>query len=172
MGTVGRLLTDYGELEFSLMHCVHVVRDDLDASLKAMFRVRSESSRIDIADALGRGPYHALDLGTQFEMSIAAMRHCLKIRNNYSHCHWHNYDDKLCFLMLEELAVQKQPVTNLDRLTFMFLDDALLDAQEEYFRYTEDCITFINHEGRLRREKLKSNPFPWPGPRKPPDLHI
>jgi hypothetical protein len=51
---IGRLLAGYTNLEVGLMHCVQVVRDDFDAVLKAMFRPRGETSRIDIADALGR----------------------------------------------------------------------------------------------------------------------
>jgi hypothetical protein len=51
---IGRLLAGYTTLEVGLMHCVQVVRDDFDAVLKAMFRPWGETSRIDIADALGR----------------------------------------------------------------------------------------------------------------------
>ena len=45
---IGRLLAGYTTLEVGLMNCVQVVRDDFDAVLKAMFRARSETSRIDI----------------------------------------------------------------------------------------------------------------------------
>src|SRR6266851_9447017 len=65
---IGRLLAGYTTLEVGLMHCVQVVRDDFDAVLKAMFRPWGETSRIDIADALGRHFYHDRGLGTEFEM--------------------------------------------------------------------------------------------------------
>src|SRR6516165_7877792 len=78
---IGRLSAGYTTLEVGLMNCVQVVRDDFDAVLKAMFRVRSETGRIDVADALGRHFYDDRLLRTEFEMAIGAVRHCLKIRN-------------------------------------------------------------------------------------------
>jgi hypothetical protein len=63
---IGRLSAGYTTLEVGLMSCVQVVRDDFDAILKAMFRVRSETARIDIADALGRHFYDNRGLGTEF----------------------------------------------------------------------------------------------------------
>jgi hypothetical protein len=40
------------------MNCVHVARSfDLNATLKAMFRVRGETNRIDVADGLARAAY-------------------------------------------------------------------------------------------------------------------
>ncbi len=35
---IGRLLAGYAELEIDLLHCVSVIREDFDATLKAMFR--------------------------------------------------------------------------------------------------------------------------------------
>jgi hypothetical protein len=50
---IGRLLAGYAELEIDLLNCVSVVRQDFDATLKAMFRVRGETARINVGDALG-----------------------------------------------------------------------------------------------------------------------
>ena len=83
---IGRLLAGYADLEIDLMHCAQVVRDDLDTVLKSMFRARGETVRIDIADAFGRQHYGALGLASEFAMAIGAVRHCLKIRNQYAHC--------------------------------------------------------------------------------------
>jgi hypothetical protein len=95
---IGRLLAGYTTLEVGLMNCVQVVRDDFDAVLKAMFRARSETSRIDIADALGRHFYHDRGLGTEFEMGVGAVRHCLKIRKTRSIVV--NYAIPACFTLL------------------------------------------------------------------------
>jgi hypothetical protein len=100
---IGRLSAGHTMLELDLMNCVQVVRDDLDAILKAMFRVRGETARIDIADALGRHFYDDRGLGTEFAMAIGAVRHCLKIRNQYAHCIWYDdYSGKLAFSNIEE----------------------------------------------------------------------
>jgi hypothetical protein len=77
---IGRLLAGYAELEIGLLHCVSGVREDFDAVLKAMFRTRGETRRIDVADALGRQLYRALDLANEFEVAISAVRYCLRIR--------------------------------------------------------------------------------------------
>jgi len=80
---IGRLLAGYAELEIDLLHCVAVAREDFDATLKAMFRIRGETSRINVGDALGRQVYDKLGLGADFQMAVSAMRYCLKIRNQY-----------------------------------------------------------------------------------------
>src|ERR1700716_2111028 len=63
MAVIGRILLDYGELELDLMNCIQVARKyDMNSTLKAMFRIRGEMSRIQIADALGRVPYATVGL--------------------------------------------------------------------------------------------------------------
>jgi hypothetical protein len=105
MAIIGRLLSGYGDLEFDLCTCVAEAMDDLDMVLQAMFRARGESQRIDIADAIGRKPYRARNLETQFSEMVAGLHHCRKIRNQFSHCNW--FDDKsgaLAFIDLESNA--------------------------------------------------------------------
>jgi len=170
---IGRLLAGYTALEVGLMHCVQVVRDDFDAVLKAMFRPRSETTRIDVADALGRHFYHDRGLGTEFEMAVGAVRYCLRIRNQYAHCVW--YDDKsgrLAFVNLEEIARENRRLKDLASLTVLHVGIALLTAQEQYFVYTDDILAWTNYEGRLRDRKIQNNPLPKPTPPIPPNLHI
>jgi hypothetical protein len=170
---IGRLLAGYTTLEVGLMNCVQVVRDDFDAVLKAMFRPRGETTRIDIADALGRHFYRDRGLGTEFEMAVGAIRHCVKIRNQYAHCVW--YDDKsgrLAFVNLEEIARDNTRLKDLASLTVMYVDDALLNEQEQYFVYTDEILAWTNHEGRFRGGKTRMNPLPKPTSPKPPRLHL
>ena len=170
---IGRLLAGYTSLEVGLMHCVQVVRDDFDAVLKAMFRPRGETNHIDIADALGRHFYHDLDLGTEFEMGVGAVRHCLKIRNQYAHCVW--YDDKsgkLAFVDLEEIVKTNARLPDLTSLTVFHADVPLLTEQERYFVFADEMLAWTNYEGRLRNGKIRSNPLQKPQPPKAPDLHL
>ena len=170
---IGRLLAGYTTLEVGLMNCVQVVRDDFDAVLKAMFRPWGESSRIDIADALGRHYYHDRGLGTEFEMGVSAVRYSLKIRNQYAHCVW--YDDKSCklaFVNLEEIAVENIRLNDLNSLTIWHVDVPLLLAQEQYFVYADKILAWTNHEGRFKDGKIKTNPLPKPPPPKQPGLKI
>ena len=77
---IGNLLTGYTDLELSLLNCVQVVKNDFDAVLKAMFRVRAETSRIEIADGLGLNEYRTIGLEAEFSEAIDAMRHCVKMK--------------------------------------------------------------------------------------------
>jgi hypothetical protein len=170
---IGRLSAGYTTLEVGLMHCVQVVRNDFDAVLKAMFRVRGEASRIDIADALGRQFYEDRELGTEFAMAIGAVQHCRKIRNQYAHCVW--YDDrsgKLAFVNVEEIAKDNARLLNLLGLTVRYVDVPILQAQEEYFVYADELLSWTNQEGRLRDRKAKLNPLIKPNQIAQPALHL
>src|SRR5215468_6824220 len=87
---IGRLLAGYAELEIDLLNCVSQARADFDGTLKAMFRVRGETARINVGDALGRQAYLKLGLGPDFELAVSVIRHCLKIRNQYAHRNWYD----------------------------------------------------------------------------------
>jgi hypothetical protein len=170
---IGKVLAGYTTLEVGLMHCVQVVRDDFDAVLKAMFRARGETQRIDVADALGRYFYHDRGLGTEFEMAVGSVRYCLKIRNQYAHCVW--YDDKsgkLAFVNLEEIAKRNDRLPDLTSLTVLHVDAPLLIDQEAYFVYADALLAWTNYEGRLRDGKIRSNPLQKPSPMKQPPMNI
>ena len=174
MAVIGRLLVDYGELELDLMNCVQVLRNyDLNSTLKSMFRVRGETNRIDIADALGRVPYTAVKMTTEFDTVIAAMRQCLRIRNRYAHAFWHDPDQgkALCYVSLEELAKEADEVRDLTALTFYYIDEPLLLKQEAFFEYTRALINYVNHEGQFQTGKFKQRIFPLPTPVPPPPAY-
>ena len=165
MPIIGRILVDYGELELDLMNCVQVARArDLNSTLKTMFKIRGEASRIQIADALARVPYTALGLGSEFEIMINSMDHCRKIRNKYAHAYWHDPDmgKALCYVSLEELAKEDVPVNDLTNLTFFSLDEPLLLEQEAYFDFVRKFMMYLNYEGRFRSNELEHNSMTAP----------
>jgi hypothetical protein len=169
---IGRLLAAYAELEIDLLHCVSVAREDFDAVLKAMFRSRGETRRISVADALGRQLYHAAGLGTDFDMAISAVRYCLRIRNQYSHCNW--YDDnsgRLAFVNVEEIANHNQLVTGFDKLERYYIDVPTLELQEQYFGYAGALLAYANYEGRYRAGKLRDQIIAKPAQVMQPPLH-
>ena len=170
---IGRLLAGYTQLELDLLNCVQAVRDDFDTCLKVLFRTRGETQRIQIGDAIGRHYYHDCKLGTEFEMGIGAMRHCLQIRNQYAHCVW--YDDrsgKLAFVNLEEIANDNKFLSDLSTLTRLHVDIPLLRKQEDYFVYADQMLAWVNYEARYRAGKLASQPLSKPKQIAPPPLHI
>jgi hypothetical protein len=170
---IGRLLAGYAELEIALLHCVSMARGDFDATLKAMFRIRGETSRINVADALGRQLYHKLGLRTDFEIAVSAMRYCLKIRNQYAHCNW--YDDnsgRLAFVNVEEIANDNQPILGFEGLTRHYIDAPTLEEQEQYFGYTDALLNYANYEGRFKIGTLNTRMFEKPTQIGQPSLHI
>lgn len=158
---VGRILTGYSNLEVGLMHCVQMgLGGDFDTVLKAMFKKRGETLRINEAERLGFLAYNAKGLGADFRTAITALRYCLKIRNQYAHWVW--WDDntgKLAFANLEELSKRKRKVPNLDKLRAFHVDMALLAKQEDYFVYVDRLLGWVNYEGRLIAKQLKINPL-------------
>lgn len=144
---IGRILGGYTDLEVDLMNCVKAAWD-LDTVLKAMYRARGETQRLDIADSFGRQTYRALNFGTQFEMGLGAMRHCLRIRNQYAHCVWWNDNSgSLAFANLEDLAKLNDAVTNLHGLDVRHVTVAHLESQFAYFEYASNLLIWVLHEG-------------------------
>jgi hypothetical protein len=155
---IGRLLAGYTNLEVGLMNCVQVVRLDFDTVLKAMFRARGETARIEIADAFGRHYYDGLKLGTEFSMAISAMKFCLRIRNQYAHCAWWNDNSaKLAFANLEDIAKANTILRDLTTLPTYHVDIPILTDQESFFVYVDQLLAAVNYEGRFRAGTLKSN---------------
>jgi hypothetical protein len=150
-----------------------MVLEDLDAPLKAMFKVRGESRRTEEGVKVGQRPYNALGLGTDFQRAIAAMRHCLLIRNQYSHWVWWNdYSGKIAFANLEDVALRKSKVKDLRSLKPHHVDATLLSSQEAYLAYTDQCLTWVNYEGRRLAGKLAYNPVTQPKPLNKPNLRL
>lgn len=170
---IGRLLAGYGELEFSLCFLVQFALSDQDKAFKALFRARGETQRIDIADALARQHYRSAGLGTPYEEGVGAMRYCLRIRNQYAHCHWADHHELgLRFIDLEELTARDEHnLVDLTKLTFYQLDVPTLARQEAFFRYTEDLLTHVNFEFRIRAGLVKANPHRSPQKIERPPLH-
>jgi hypothetical protein len=130
-------------------------------------------NRIKIADALGRVPYSALKLDAEFDTLIDAFDYCRRIRNKYAHAYWHDPDNgrALCYVSLEELADEDDPVNDLTNLVFYYLDEALLLRQEAYYQYVRDLLRYVNYEGQLRAKKMHDNPFPLPTARQKPPFY-
>ena len=170
---IGRLMASYGELELELWLCVNAIRNDFDTVFKVMFRPRGETQRIGVADAIGRQYYRTLKLGTHFEEAVGGIRYCLKIRNQFAHCQWHDDNTgKLGFVELENLARQNKPVSNLQSAPIKQLDCALLQEQEAYFVYVARLLRYLNFESRKRAGKLSTQPLSIPKKGKRPNLCI
>ena len=94
--------------------------------------------------------------------AIAATRYCLKIRNQYAHCTWHDdLTGSLGFVELEEISFDNNTL-DLTALTIKHLDTGILKQQEEFFLFVARCLTYLNFEVRKRAGKLASRPVSAP----------
>lgn len=171
---LGRLLSGYGELEFDIAFLLQfALGDDRDVAFKSLFGIRGETARIDMADNLMRRRYQALGLGGDYGEAIGAMRHCLKIRNQYAHCHWvRNLAFGLCFVDVEEVA-RAAPEVDLASLRQKQVSLTLLREQEAFFAYTQTILGFVNYGYRTAIGTMESNPMERPvKPRERPTLFI
>lgn len=128
---IGRLLAGYSELEFSLLVClVAALNSDTPTAFKIMFRLRGESSRIDIADAIMHSRYKDAGLSSEYAEAIGAIRFCKDVRNQYAHAHWQgDMLGGLHFFDLENAAKQNTGGS----IKSKYVDVPLLTAQETYF---------------------------------------
>ena len=132
--SVGRLLLGYSNLEIGLMNCVQMAcGGNLNTVLKPMFSVRSETQRINRAEALGQPHFAQHHLSPNFQHAIAIIRRCLQIRNQYAHwVLWDDHSGKLAFANIESLSKLKRKVNDLRKLRTFHVDVNLLADQEAF----------------------------------------
>ncbi len=138
-----------------------------------MFGSRGESRRIDKGVALGRPIYSALGLESDFDAAVKSIRHCLLIRNQYSHhTFWDDNTGKLAIGNLENIARLPEKQSDLLNLIPNHVTVDLLQEQGAYFRFADGLLIWVNFEGRFRRGMLNTNPVPKPSPIPKPMLHL
>jgi hypothetical protein len=164
---VGRLLTGYGEIEFDLMMCLSEFLGDINIAIRVIYRVRSESSRIDVADAMLRPHYASFGLSKEYEEAFIALQFCKKLRNNYAHSHWSGIDTGLFYTSFEKPA---ETTEGTGAMKFSHLTEQLLQQQETFFGYCQQMLIYLCEENRLRSGKTKVNRVVRPKLLQPPPL--
>jgi hypothetical protein len=159
---IGRILAGYPQIEYSMVECLDAVRDDYDVVFKCLFRVRGETQRVEIADALGRNLYHEIDLGTEFEMTFGALRHLLRIRNQYAHAHWLATEAGMSMVDMEEAAKSTAYAGGEGKVSLNILTPEIVQQQEQYGNYVNLLITWLTDEAKIKKGKTKVNVFPKP----------
>jgi hypothetical protein len=140
---VGRLVVEYGELEWDLCLLVGVAIDDLDAAIKVMYRARGEAQRIALGDALAR-KHMPESLQQIYSMTIARLRDCTKIRNRYAHTHFTTTaDDRLAFMDIEALA-SESGVSDTARLPLFALTTELIEDEARMFTQVAQNLRYLN----------------------------
>lgn len=166
---IGQMLIGYSEIEFELAMVIQAAYDhDGLMALRSLFRVRGESARVDVADALLQNRMAERGLSTEYEATLDAIQFCKQIRNTYSHSHWSLDSDELRFYNYEEAAKLREPKIKFD---FKYVDTPLLLKQLAYFNYTRYCLLHL--QCRLGDSSGKKNaaPQPWPAQMQKPKLY-
>lgn len=171
---IGRLVMGYSEFELMLALCTSLSLDvEQDDILRAFFRIKSESNKFALADALMHTPLKRLGLEPLFAELKPSYKHCLKIRNQYAHCQWADTSSGLFFVDLDETALKFDGFEQ----RHYHVDVPLLNLQEEFFASTRMFLLYFEHEIKLRQKKAKQNirtkPLmpPLPSLHNPEDLH-
>lgn len=164
---IGKILAAFGELEFQWSNLASNAVGLWQQVLRALYRLRSTSSRIEAADALMRIEFAKDRLHDEYEFGHGALLYCLKIRNQYAHCNWADHPEAgLFFADLQDAAEAHDGF----QWEYRHVDTSLLTAQYQYFAFTMEWLRHLEFEMKFRRGKGNAS---WPKPREPsrPSLH-
>jgi hypothetical protein len=169
---IGKLLAGFGEIEFSVCrNAGHAARNVVDI-IKALYRLRATSSRIDAADALARGQFHAANLGMQDQTAQTMVGICLRIRNQFAHCLWADHlETPASGLFFTDLQAAADALEGFE-YAWRHIDALLLAEHEAYFALTMEWLTFLDVELAIRRKELSHRGWPKPPEQEPPPFHI
>jgi hypothetical protein len=169
---VGRILAEYGELEFELCVLLTSVFNDLDTGVRTLYRAKGENIRIQVADAILRPALTGVGLKNEYEAALGALRWCKTIRNQYAHAHWHGVrpvgGDGLFFADLDSTAEKSEGESVME---MMHVDAPLLKLQEAYMHYASKWLWYLDYEYRLRVGRLASHTYVAPKIIEKPPLH-
>ena len=137
---IGKIVVGYGELELDLAQCLVPLLGDITTMSRVMFRLRNESNRLAVADAMLKPYYERLDMAAFYDQAYGTFSRCKQIRNNHAHCHWTDSNGNLFFTIFEESATQRG---NGSDISFYHVDLKLLQAQLALFENCQDWLFYL-----------------------------
>jgi hypothetical protein len=168
---IGRILAAFGELEYMTIDLSARVLDRRDAILRALYRIRTTSARIDAADAMMASAFFSAGLGDDYATMMRALRLSLRIRNQYAHCNWG--DDQgptQAGLFFADLRRSAEAITGFDH-EWKHVSVPLLQQQEAHFVHAQDWLYYLDGELSRRTGRRPFLAFPRPIEQLPPPLH-
>lgn len=167
---IGNMILAYGELEIGVMHLLQAtLNGDSKTALRALYRLRSESNRLEVADALVRPRLDEQKLDGAWQEAYAALKCCKEIRNQYAHGQFLNDRGQLRFGDLDKAAQNKGPDS---KIIMRPISLAVLKKQMAYFEYAEHQIMWIGDRYRIatNQPRLIQRKVPKPKKVQPPTL--
>lgn len=138
---IGKIILAYGVLEVSLLECVRTALDnDIYTATRVLYRLKSESNRLEVADALVRPRMEAHALRPIWEDAYGAYKLCKNIRNSYAHSMWvSDSDGTLRFGDLEKAGNTRIGKSDIN---FRPLTKAVLIDQFGYFTHAHHLMLY------------------------------
>jgi len=170
LAIIGKLIMAYGELEFATMDLVRATMGgSTEKAVKALYRLRSESNRLELADALLTPDLRDKSYGGYWNEAYSALKHCKNIRNQYAHGHFVADDGLLRFGDLDEASSSKNSLFKI-RLRPVHLET--LEAQLDFFHYSNHLLYWLADQVRLEtgQPRLIAPEVPKPKKVVPPKL--
>lgn len=168
---VGRILVAFSELEYMIVNAAGKAINNKEAIQRALYRMRTTSTRIDAVDAMMAPVCSAANLTTEYRLMMAAVKWCLRVRNQYAHCNWADDQSPVrAGLFFTDLQASAEAESGFDH-NWKHVSPTLLRRQEAYFVYAQDWLYYVDEELALRVGKLRSHPWPKPSEQAPPPLH-
>ncbi|QNM83549.1 hypothetical protein H8M03_04255 [Sphingomonas sabuli] len=169
---IGKIILAYGVLEVALLECVRAaLDDDIYTATRVMYRLKSESNRLEVADALVRHKMTSYKIGPAWEEAYAAYKFCKNVRNSYAHSTWvSDPDGTLRFGDLEKSAKSAVGKSNIN---FRPLTKPVLEAQYAYFTQAHHLMlyaldqfqTAAKHPRKLAQDQYILKPPRVPRPK-------
>ena len=145
---IGKIILAYGVLEVALMEAVKAALDgDTYTANRVLFRLKSESNRLEVADALVRPQFSKHKLGQAWEQAYAAFKFCKGIRNAYAHSTW--ISDERGVLRFGDLEKPANTRSGEAKLNFRPLTRAVLEKQFAYFTQADHLILWAIDQYQL-----------------------
>jgi hypothetical protein len=156
---IGQMLIGYGEVEYEIASLLGAAYENAPLSLRAMFRMRGETARVQVADALLRPKCVEKNLQNKWDVALKAINYCKRVRNQYSHCHWYLEAGDLWFYNMEVAAEGNSDDFKFD---FEHVDLPLLMMQTAYFNYTRCCLIHLQNQFGFFGGKRDGESQEWP----------
>jgi hypothetical protein len=163
---VGRILASFGEIELTVCRNAGKALELEGLIMKALYRLRATSQRIDLADELMKWVFADNGLAEDYDGLIRMVRHCLKIRNQYSHCNWGDHATAGLFFADVQESAEHPDFEHY----WKHVDPPLLQNQLDYLGVTMDMLE-LTQELAVRQGLLRSHVWPRPTVPAPPPLH-
>jgi hypothetical protein len=168
---VGRLLASFGEIEHLVCRNAARASNLTYEVLKALYRLRSTSSRIFAADALAAPRFKELGLQEDYDRTCTMVRTCLHIRNTFAHCMWGSEAKAHpSGLFYTDPQAAAETLETFD-YQWRHVDTALLSAQVNYFSLALEWLQYLGNEHFRRVQNLTLQLWPKPPIQEPPPLH-